>query len=165
MPEPNQLARLLRRRGLSRGDHIALLMENHPRFFEVIAAAGPDRPLLHPDQLTSDRSRGCLYRRRQCRPGGRDDCRAPRGCRGRGPFVFRGRARFAIGMENPTAPFERYEEAIVAQVEAPLGDESLGMPMMRNCQGPPVGRRGFFRLYPRSGRVRATMPSGSVEDG
>ncbi len=31
----NQAARLLRARGLKAGDHIALLVENHPRFFEV----------------------------------------------------------------------------------------------------------------------------------
>jgi fatty-acyl-CoA synthase len=33
------LARLLAEAGLTRGDHIALLMENHPRFFEVVWAA------------------------------------------------------------------------------------------------------------------------------
>ena len=31
----NQAAQLLRARGLKAGDHIALLVENHPRFFEV----------------------------------------------------------------------------------------------------------------------------------
>jgi long-chain acyl-CoA synthetase len=35
----NQLAHLLRASGLSRGDHIALFMENHPRFLEVVWAA------------------------------------------------------------------------------------------------------------------------------
>ncbi|MEA3019901.1 MAG: hypothetical protein QOI47_1425 [Actinomycetota bacterium] len=35
----NRLARLLTDAGLTRGDHIALLMENHPRFFEVTWAA------------------------------------------------------------------------------------------------------------------------------
>jgi long-chain acyl-CoA synthetase len=35
----NQLVRLLRSQGLKQGDHIAILMENQPRFFEVLWAA------------------------------------------------------------------------------------------------------------------------------
>ncbi|MBA3302331.1 MAG: AMP-binding protein, partial [Acidimicrobiia bacterium] len=35
----NRLAHLFRRAGLQRGDHIALLMENNPRFFEICWAA------------------------------------------------------------------------------------------------------------------------------
>jgi long-chain acyl-CoA synthetase len=35
----NQLAHLLRDAGLRRGDHMALFMENHPRFLEVVWAA------------------------------------------------------------------------------------------------------------------------------
>lgn len=35
----NQHARLFRERGLSRGDHIALFMENHPRYLELVWAA------------------------------------------------------------------------------------------------------------------------------
>lgn len=35
----NQLAHLLRDAGLRRGDHITLLLENHPRFMEVVWAA------------------------------------------------------------------------------------------------------------------------------
>jgi long-chain acyl-CoA synthetase len=35
----NRCAQLLRRLGLSRGDHVALLIENHPRFLEVAWAA------------------------------------------------------------------------------------------------------------------------------
>jgi long-chain acyl-CoA synthetase len=35
----NRLAQLLRDKGLSRGDHIAILMENNLRYFEVMAAA------------------------------------------------------------------------------------------------------------------------------
>src|SRR4051812_26857208 len=35
----NQLAQLLRAAELQRGDHIALFMENHPRFFDVVWAA------------------------------------------------------------------------------------------------------------------------------
>ena len=34
-----RLARLFRDAGLQRGDHVALFMENHPRFFEVVWAA------------------------------------------------------------------------------------------------------------------------------
>jgi long-chain acyl-CoA synthetase len=35
----NRLAHLFRAAGLRRGDHIALMMENHPRFFEICWAA------------------------------------------------------------------------------------------------------------------------------
>jgi acyl-CoA synthetase (AMP-forming)/AMP-acid ligase II len=35
----NQLAHLLFERGLRRGDHMAVLVENHPRYFEVLWAA------------------------------------------------------------------------------------------------------------------------------
>src|SRR5205814_7845820 len=35
----NQLAHLLRAAGLRRGDHLALFMENHSRFMEVVWAA------------------------------------------------------------------------------------------------------------------------------
>ena len=35
----NQGAHLFRKLGLNRGDHIALLMENHPVFFEICWAA------------------------------------------------------------------------------------------------------------------------------
>ncbi len=35
----NQIAHLLRRQGLRRGDHIAILLENHPRFIQICLAA------------------------------------------------------------------------------------------------------------------------------
>ncbi len=35
----NRCAQLLRRLGLDRGDHLALLIENHPRFLEIVWAA------------------------------------------------------------------------------------------------------------------------------
>ncbi len=35
----NRCAHLLRRLGLRRGDHVALLMENHPRFLEIVWAS------------------------------------------------------------------------------------------------------------------------------
>jgi long-chain acyl-CoA synthetase len=35
----NQHARLFRALGLSRGDHIALLLENHPKYLELVWAA------------------------------------------------------------------------------------------------------------------------------
>ena len=35
----NRLARLLHERGLREGDHVSILAENHPRYFEVYWAA------------------------------------------------------------------------------------------------------------------------------
>jgi long-chain acyl-CoA synthetase len=35
----NRIAHVLRRAGLRRGDHVAILLENHPRFLEVVWAA------------------------------------------------------------------------------------------------------------------------------
>ena len=54
----NQVAQLLRTQGLQRGDHMAFLFDNHPRFFEVVwgaARAGlyftPISYYLQPDEI------------------------------------------------------------------------------------------------------------------
>ena len=46
----NQGAQLFRSLGLQRGDHIAILLENHPRFFQICWAAQRSAALLpsHP---------------------------------------------------------------------------------------------------------------------
>jgi long-chain acyl-CoA synthetase len=54
----NRLARLFRRLGLSRGDHVAIFMENHPRYLEIVWATlrsglyyTPVNSLLKPDEV------------------------------------------------------------------------------------------------------------------
>ena len=56
----NRLAHLLRSHGLRRGDHYAILMENHPRYLET-AAPATLRAVLHADQLAPYRRRNCLH--------------------------------------------------------------------------------------------------------
>ena len=56
----NRIAHVLRRAGLRRGDHVAVLLENHPRFLEVIWAAlrsglyfTPVNPRFTGDEVTT----------------------------------------------------------------------------------------------------------------
>ena len=65
----NRLAHLFRSLGLRRGDHVAMFMENHLRYFETMAAAERERPLLHVHQLVPHGRRGRLHRRRLRRQG------------------------------------------------------------------------------------------------
>ena len=52
----NRLAHLLRDRGLRRGDHIAILAENHERFFDALWAAARSGLYFTPvnSHLTAD---------------------------------------------------------------------------------------------------------------
>ena len=46
----------------SRGDHIAIFMENNLRYCEVMSAAGANGALLHMRQLVPDICGGCFHR-------------------------------------------------------------------------------------------------------
>jgi long-chain acyl-CoA synthetase len=143
----NRFARLLRRLGLSRGDHIALLMENHARFFEVVAAASRiglyytpiSSHLTAPEvaYIVDDSAARVVVTTAKLLEVA---AAAAPSCRGVEHW-------FAIGMEDPTAPFEPYEEAVAAEVEDPLGDEFLGMPMMYSS-GTTGRPKGVLRPLP-----------------
>ena len=66
----NRVAQLFRSLGLRRGDHIAILLENHPRFFEIVLGARSGPACFYTaDQLAPDRRRGRVHRQRLRREG------------------------------------------------------------------------------------------------
>ena len=60
----NRLARLWHARGLRRGDHVAIVMENHVEFYDVGVGRAALGPVLHAGQLPPHRPRDRLHRRR-----------------------------------------------------------------------------------------------------
>ena len=84
----NRLAQLLWERGLRRGDHIAILMENHARYFDVIWAALRSGLVSDDDQSLSDDRRSGVHPR-QLRSEGADRIALSR----------RHRRRFAGGVD------------------------------------------------------------------
>jgi long-chain acyl-CoA synthetase len=56
----NRIAQMFRAQGLKVGDHIAIFLENHPRFFEICWAAQRSG-LVHRGQLPPDGGRGRLH--------------------------------------------------------------------------------------------------------
>ena len=63
-----RLAQVLRERGLGPGDHVAVLLDNQPEFYDVVWAAHAHRLLRHADQLAPHRRRGRLHRRATATP-------------------------------------------------------------------------------------------------
>ncbi|MEN3974703.1 acyl-CoA synthetase [Emcibacter sp. SYSU 3D8] len=124
----NQLAQLFRALGLKTGDHIALLMENQPRFYEVCWAA--QRAGLYftaiSTRLTAAEAAYIV-----------NDCGArllvtshamaavAADLPGQAPGVE------ALLMTGGTLPgFESYETAVAAMPSVPIGDETSGTDML-----------------------------------
>ncbi len=135
----NRLARLLRARGLSEGDHIALIMENDPRFLEVAWAA--QRSGLYYTALNHHLLAGEVQYIL-------DDCGAT--------VVVAGAAQSAVvaGLDLSAVPvrlsvggaiqgFERYEDQVGAFEPVPLDDETEGREMLYSSgtTGQPKGVR------------------------
>ncbi len=119
-----RLARLLQAGGLQPGDHIALFMENHPRYFEVLWAALRSGLILTTVNryLTAEEA-GYIV----------DNCDA------RALVTSRKLAEAATGLlplapgcglrlmiDGATDGFDPYEEAVDAASPEPLDDEPLG---------------------------------------
>jgi len=143
----NRLARLLRDQGMSRGGHIALLMENHLRFFEVIAAASRMGLYYTPisSHLTASEVAYIV-----------DDSAAKvvfttvellEVATAAVPLCPGVEHWYAIGVKDAPAPFERYEEATTSHDGAPLDDECLGMAMMYSS-GTTGRPKGVLRPLP-----------------
>ncbi|MBS0559131.1 MAG: AMP-binding protein [Proteobacteria bacterium] len=124
----NRLAQLLHARGLRRGDHIALFMENNPRFLEVCWAAARSGLFYTTINryLTAEEAAYIV-----------NDC----GARVLMTSHARAEAAGTLGGLIPDCPirmmtdgtipgWEPYEDAVASHPAAPLGKEWLGEPML-----------------------------------
>jgi acyl-CoA synthetase (AMP-forming)/AMP-acid ligase II len=124
----NQGAHLFRSLGLERGDHIAILLENHPRFFQICWAA--QRAGLYYTAISYRLQQGEVeYIVNNCEArvfitsAGRSA--VVEALVGRMPRVER------CFMVDGTAPgFESWEDAIAAMPESPIADQAEGQPML-----------------------------------
>jgi acyl-CoA synthetase (AMP-forming)/AMP-acid ligase II len=147
--ESNRLAHLFRDLGLRRGDHIAFMLENHPRFLTVAWAA--QRAGLYytavSSRLTPDELEYIV-----------DDCEAQ-------VFIASGATRESAVAITATTPrvklrllldgdadgFERYDDAVARFPTTPIDDESEGQDMLYSSgtTGRPKG-------------VKASLPEGEM---
>ena len=144
----NRLAQLLRARGLQPGDVIAVLMENHPRFFEIFWAAQRSGLYFAPISwrlkageaayILENSGAAALF----CSPYCADLAAAAAGS-ARVPM------RFSVGGNLPGC--DSYEEAAAPMPAAPIQDESLGRDLLYSSgtTGRPKG-------------IRNALPDGKV---
>jgi len=124
----NRLARLLWAEGLRRGDHLAVFLENHLRYFEVAwAALRSGLYLTTVNRYLTAAEAGYIV----------DDCGAPVLISSRAlheiaagiPERAPGCRRFLVVDDPPegaTDRFERYEAALAQHAPEPLAEEPLG---------------------------------------
>ncbi len=124
----NQLAQLLHARGLRPGDGIAIFMENHPRYFEIVWAA--QRSGLYYTAVSSRLTQ--------------DELEYIVNDSGAQVFVTSASKREIASAITPNTPhvhtrlmidgtaegFEPYEDAVAAQPAAPLAEELEGADML-----------------------------------
>lgn len=123
----NQAAHLFRELGLKPGDVIAILMENHPRYFEITWAA--QRAGLYYACISSKLTAAeAAYIVRDC------GAKALIASRGVGaivdelPPLLPGVKLYAVG--DAHAPYESYESARAAMPTTPIADETAGSDML-----------------------------------
>ena len=124
----NQGAHLFRRLGLERGDHIAILLENHPRFLQICWAA--QRAGLYYTAISYRLQQAeveyivdnCEARVSITSPGRREVVEP---LLDRMPAVER---RFMV--DDTIAGFESWEEAIAGMPETPIPDQCEGQSML-----------------------------------
>jgi len=137
----NRLAHLFRDAGLQRGDAIALMLENHPRYFEILWAA--QRAGLYytaiSSRLTRDETEYII-----------NDCEAKVFITSKykadvAQEIVPGTPNVQVRlMIDGTAPgYESYEEAVAKQPATPIDDESEGTDMLYSSgtTGRPKGVR------------------------
>ncbi len=123
----NQGAQLFRKLGLKAGDVIAILMENHPRFFEVAWAA--QRAGLYYACISSKLTAGEIEYIMS-------DCAAQVLITSAGvgpvvdelPALLPGVKLYMVG--EARAPYESFEAARAAMPETPIADETAGADML-----------------------------------
>jgi long-chain acyl-CoA synthetase len=142
----NQLAQLLRSRGLGHGDHIAVVMDNNARYLEVTWAA--QRSGLYYTAINSHlRSGEVQYIV--------DDCGAAAlvtspamGEAVSALDLSRVPTRLCVGTGLPG--FEHYDEVVARQPTGPVADEAEGREMLYSSgtTGKPKGVRKAIQLTP-----------------
>jgi len=128
----NRLAQLLWSEGLRRGDHVAVFLENHLRYFEVLWAAyrsglyltTVNRYLTAPEAsyIVDDCGAQVLVSSRALHEAAQEIPEGAPGCR-----------RFLVvdgPPEGAPARFESYEKALDEQPAEPLAEEPLGELML-----------------------------------
>jgi acyl-CoA synthetase (AMP-forming)/AMP-acid ligase II len=144
----NQLANLFAAAGLGFGDHIAIYLENHPRYLEILWAA--QRSGLYytaiSSQLTADEVAYLV-----------EDCGAQ--------LLITSQAKAEVAAElvdrmpnvttrlvldGPLAGYEGYEEAVAAQPTTPIAEELEGTAMLYSSgtTGKPKGIRYDLKREP-----------------
>jgi long-chain acyl-CoA synthetase len=150
----NRFARLLRASGLQAGDHVALLVENHPRFYEL--CVGAHRAGLVYTAISTRLTVGeARYIVEDC--GARaivaTAATAPvatQAAEGAGALV----ARWMI---DGTAPgWTAYEDAVAAQPAQRIDDEVAGCDMLYSSGT--TGRPKGVYVPPEAGSIDASYP-------
>ncbi len=150
----NQCAQLLRARGLKPGDHIAIFMENHPRFLEICWAA--QRSGLYYTAISSRLTAPEVeYIVGDC------DAKVLFTSRAKGDVIAELKdklpeviARFAL--DGDTVGCESYEDATAAQSTDPVPDETEGSDMLYSSGT--TGRPKGVKL-PLTGEPAGTPPT------
>ena len=125
----NQLAHLLRGAGLRRGDHMALFMENQPRFLEVVWAAL--RSGLYVTAINSHlTAEEVAYIVRDCDAQAFVTSAAMADVVGSMPWTDLDRVHVRLMADEASAGFEPYEDAVASQPTGPVEDEASGATML-----------------------------------
>ena len=146
----NQLAHLLRDRGLRRLDHFAIFLENHLRYFEAVAAG--DRSGLYYTCINSYLTAGELaYILDNCEARVLITSRAradvAREALAQCPKVELALLVDGEGEGEIDAPFTDYESALAPHPTAPITDESQGGAMLYSS-GTTGRPKGILRPLP-----------------
>ena len=125
----NQLAHLLRAAGLTRGDHVALFMENQPRFLEVVWAALRSGLYLTAinSHLTADE---VAYIVGDCEAQALVTSTAMQGTVADIPWADVPRVHVRLMVDGTIDGFDAYEDAIAAHPPTLIADESSGATLL-----------------------------------